>query len=845
MAYPANLANLTHDTPQMSAARMDYLGAVAAGSHTAEELAALSRLADEADAEIAACPPAVPWNPAPPTTLQTWFPFIPEDIAAGFAAPAEGGACMCPNNGALALHIGGCDQGVGGKAQPFAEAFCAEYDLTPNRLIDAVELGCALRGMRVIPENSNCLYDLMKLEAEDRVYTESFTRGRTADELEVRAANREAFMQDPAVREECDRDQAELEETESEADALFETLRRRMTVEDYDRLFDDLDVGDPDALMNRLRAEVAALPAPAAPFTVPPAPGASAAAPAPAATRDVADSSVVPEVEDDVEQDDAKQGEVELDMTVREFTGTAPKPGQIFEYPVPSVPAHVPSVSGARTEWRAVQRPLANATTHAFVEHEWIFSATPGLSQVAAAADARGTARWGLLGTLLPRVAASIPPCVRLVPPAGAVQSVLDEDESDGEKPEFSEAEGTSINLYSVAVSGPSTGKTDAMTIASGLIPNTVAGLRTVAPGTGEGVLKEFPRVRPDDAEEASDDGKKEKADSAPKIDDLGDTCSILMESDEIDIFVGEMMRQGSKTSGWYRSMWMGGEIGNTVSDKERRSAIAAHAYRFGIVLGAQPEACAPMFAETGRGTPQRFMWLPAQQSLPRGVYPAKLEPAPVYWFNGSPSMIPANAAQAPVWVYPPKAAEQQLKRDRWRAATADPFAAPRAADKAAAIADRHAVLQQLKVAVLLAALDGLAQPQDTHWFAAGAVMQVRRATIHRLVAESERVKAEGKEAEGALNGVYRASSDAARDAERERHVSRCATRMMAGLVKAAVSGQPPLTHGAAIRLLSGKKGASGRSDRDLYGRAALAVVRASPGVVDTGTHVHWAGSAA
>lgn len=293
MAQPADLATITHDTPPMSAARMDYDAAVAAGTHTAEELAALSRLADEADAEIAACPPAVPWGPSAPTTLRAWRPFIPEDIAAGFVAPAEGGACMCPNNGALALHIEGCSQGVAGQAQPFESNFCAEYGFTPNLPVDAVELGCALRGMRAIPENSNCLYDLMKLEAEDRVYTESFTRGRTADELEVRAANREAFVQDPAVREEFDKDQAESEAAEEEADALFETLRKRMSVEAYDQLFDDLDVSDPDAVMSRLRAEVAALPdvtdaasvppTPAEAFTVPPAPDTSAVPAAPAA----------------------------------------------------------------------------------------------------------------------------------------------------------------------------------------------------------------------------------------------------------------------------------------------------------------------------------------------------------------------------------------------------------------------------------------------------------------------------------------------------------------------------------------------------------------------------------
>lgn len=282
-------ASTAHDTPMspITAARMDYLGAVAAGTHSVEELEALSKLADEADAAIVECSPAVPaepWNPAPPTTLATWLPYIPEHINQSFA-PVEGSACACPNNGKVALHVDGCAQCASGKAQPFAPDFCTEYGVTPNGLIGAVTLGCALRGIRPIPENADALRELMDLESEDREYVAAFTGPRTPEERAVRAANVEAYLSDPAVRDEFDRDQAELEETESEADALFETLRRRMTVEDYDRLFDDLDVGDPDALMNRLRAEVAALPAPAAPFTVPPAPGAAQAraeGPAPA-----------------------------------------------------------------------------------------------------------------------------------------------------------------------------------------------------------------------------------------------------------------------------------------------------------------------------------------------------------------------------------------------------------------------------------------------------------------------------------------------------------------------------------------------------------------------------------
>lgn len=279
MAQPADLANPTHDTPPMSAARMDYLGAAASGEYTADELATLSRLADEADAAIAelTTAPVEPCSPVPPNTLGTWLPYIPAHIDQTVSS-AAGGHCACPSVGGIVLHTEGCAQGASGKAQPYDEATCAEYDLVTNELVDAVTLGAALRGI-----TAQGLTNAMLWEAEDREFVAVLQRDRTPEELEVRAANVAAYRNDSAVREAFDRDEAEREEAESEADALFDTLRKRMSVEAYDVLFDGLDMNDPDSVMTRLRAEVAALPAvtstapvpPAAPFTVPPAPGAA------------------------------------------------------------------------------------------------------------------------------------------------------------------------------------------------------------------------------------------------------------------------------------------------------------------------------------------------------------------------------------------------------------------------------------------------------------------------------------------------------------------------------------------------------------------------------------------
>ncbi|WP_051558611.1 bifunctional DNA primase/polymerase [Mycolicibacterium austroafricanum] len=461
-------------------------------------------------------------------------------------------------------------------------------------------------------------------------------------------------------------------------------------------------------------------------------------------------------------------------VTIRAFPGVAfdevprPRENELHEYPHPAPPEEFTPVNGARTTMLEVLPPLANRKTHTWVHHEWIFSATPGLSHVAAAADSRGLSRWGLLAALLPRVAALIPPTVRLTPANRAIP--------DDTGPTSA---GTSINVYSVLVGPPSSGKSDTMSAAAALIDDVT----TVPPGTGEGVLKKFPRggdsedegtsaaVPPANASTAVPVSASAPAVGSVSNGNVGNRCpsAVLVESDEIDVFTSEMLRQGSKTLGLYRSMWMGGEVGNTTSDRERHSFVGAHTYRLGILLGAQPETAARLFDETGKGTPQRFMWLPAHQTVSRGdQYPSKLATEPVYWFGDRPSMLPDTVGpQQPVWVRPPDAAIKYMDLDRARAATANPFDPAglyresnrdrnrfleegsdsedpdhlyaetdrgRGANSADAIANRHAVLQQLKVGVLLAALDGLAQPQDAHWHAAGAIMAVRRGSIEELV---------------------------------------------------------------------------------------------------------------
>ncbi|KXO90972.1 Bifunctional DNA primase/polymerase, N-terminal (plasmid) [Tsukamurella tyrosinosolvens] len=494
-----------------------------------------------------------------------------------------------------------------------------------------------------------------------------------------------------------------------------------------------------------------------------------------------------------------------------------PMPGndELIEYPYPPMPEYVQPPVGAKTSKCDVLPPIVNRASHPYVDKEWIFYATPGLSQVAAAADSRGISRFGLLGSLLPRVVALIPPTVRLVPP-------------DGQVPEGNEptGAGTSVNLYSVLVGPPSSGKSVTLGAADALVP----GVNMVPPGTGEGILKMFPRASNSSAApgQAGDD----VSDGLSTVDSYS-TPSVLLNSDEIDIFAGEMTRQGTKTSGHYRSMWMGGDIGNVTSDKERHSQVAAHTYRFGIRLGAQPDACTSLFSEANRGTPQRFLWLPAQRMVRRGpVYPTRLQIETVYWFDGKPSMLPQTAAeQPPIWIRPPAAAADEMALEEFRSATANTLSPDGSYDYDAnddddgstAIAQRHALLGQLKVSVALAALDGLSAPQDVHWYAAKAVMDVREHVIRGLVSLTRTMTDKITRERGRDQGVLRASASASEKHEtRER--TRAALAVTSGVVANLRAGGATRTTIPEIMKLTTEAGATSANRAFLYEAVAQLV---------------------
>jgi hypothetical protein len=417
------------------------------------------------------------------------------------------------------------------------------------------------------------------------------------------------------------------------------------------------------------------------------------------------------------------------------------------------------------------------------------------------AAASRGLLNWGLLGGVAPRVAMHIPPHVRLVG-------------SDGQ--EGGPASGAAVSLYSVLLGGPEAGKSETMKIAADLVP-LPQGTEVTAAGTGEGIMKTFGSMvdtQGRNAELETDDDS-----SAAGADDLDrfavrhgaftwrwNAQSVMLWTAESESFMVELQRQGTKAMGIYRSAWMGEEVGTTASDIKRRTFMPAHAYRFGVGMGAQldPAALGPILAGGRLGNPQRFCYFPVGITevvgLPRMSLPI---PPLVHEGTAAPAAWAHELVQGQrpaVWIHWPPAARREFEAARaqrcgniFAAWDTEGILARAEADDPLLDMRGHELLHQLKIAAVMARYEGLIDPTDAHWLAAGAVIRVRAAVLKATVAvlaaceKVERIRT-GRD-RGEISGHSRIAEAATQDAFRLEIAQRA--------VKAVTVAKEPLSEAA------------------------------------------------
>lgn len=376
---------------------------------------------------------------------------------------------------------------------------------------------------------------------------------------------------------------------------------------------------------------------------------------------------------------------------------------------------------GALTGEEAARR--FDAALAEFHSGAGFWSARQQLTIIREAAVERMAAPWAVFGAVLAHVAARVPPWVVLPPIVGGAAS---------------------LNVF-VALAAPSGGGKDAAQDVARDLVKLLAWqpYEEATPGTGEGLIRTY-------AVPVKGGGIEWRTESA------------LFYTPEIDTLRALMERPGATLHAEIRKAWTGSMLGFGNAEESRRIVLPAHSYRMAMVVGAQPLRADLIANETAGGTAQRFLWFAAvDQELPE------------------PSGRSFRAL--PAWPHGRRPVEANAPGGRFHMGVSDAIVAEirdarlrdvRRSLASTAQADGHGMLLRLKVAALLAILDGRLDINDDDWRLAGIV----KAKSDETLAAVRRVLADAATAAARERG--------ARDAEREAAKSLTTERMQRAEVK-------------------------------------------------------------
>ena len=305
------------------------------------------------------------------------------------------------------------------------------------------------------------------------------------------------------------------------------------------------------------------------------------------------------------------------------------------------------------------------------------------LAHIRDAAWSRNRAPDAVLFTVMARVAAFRPPMMRV---------------------DTGIASPASLNLLVALVDPSGGGKSSAEKIARRVLPapdefQDVDGLPI---GSGEGIAEAYMGIvlepRPDDPDK-KDRVRKQVRHNALFYADEGQALTRLTE------------RNGSTLGESLRRAFNGETLGqaNASQDRVRR----VQDYSLGLVIGMQPEAALALLDEASYGTPQRFLWC--------GVIDPTIPDTPPPW----PGELRLSLLEhfRELTIDPDICAElrrQDLARQRGELIR-DPL-------------DAHEPLLRIKVAAILAILDGRVHITRDDWRLAGIVYETSAAVRNAIV---------------------------------------------------------------------------------------------------------------
>jgi hypothetical protein len=349
--------------------------------------------------------------------------------------------------------------------------------------------------------------------------------------------------------------------------------------------------------------------------------------------------------------------------------------------------------------------------------HDAFWSARPVLQHIRQAAHARQRSAPAVLHVVLARVAAAIPHVIELPPIVGSAAPLC-------------------YSVVLLAASG--VGKSSASNVGTELLPlnsnfldprdNPIAdGLPL---GSGEGLVEVLFDFVDDE------NGKKVKR-------QVRQNAYVMVDEGQVLTDLGK--RTGSTLLPVIRTIWTGGTIGNTNASQERKRIVPAGQYTVGIVVALQDLRAGALLDDADAGTPQRFAWARATDPSIPDVAPEW--PGPLEW--GPPSAadldLEPNAQgyrRARMTVDDSIATElRAADLDRARGQTVDDAL------------DAHAGLLTLKIAGLLAILDGRLHINFDDWDLAKSIKWASDAVRSEVVTIASQEETRRNEAAGRMLG--------------------------------------------------------------------------------------------
>lgn len=352
--------------------------------------------------------------------------------------------------------------------------------------------------------------------------------------------------------------------------------------------------------------------------------------------------------------------------------------------------------------------PVKNSTPLQDIENGF-WTSRESLRMVYTTALAKMCSPWAVLAQCTARALTQVRPHVTLPPLIGGPGS---------------------LNWFATVVARSGGGKGASAACARLLVPGPIA-VRNV--GSGEGIVAAFGRPA---------------SDGSP-----ADIIEALMfNTDEVDTLAALNNRTASTTLTVLRSGFSGETLGFSYAAKEKRRHIPAGTYRMTMIVGVQPARAGWLLADSGGGTPQRFMWFPGSDSRvarnpPWEAGPLSL-PDPGEWQYPREIAIPLEASELIL--------DEHVKRQN---------------DNDEAL-DGHALYCREKFAYALAVLDGRVEMTLEDWQLSGIAAEVSTYVRERTVTAIRDAAKSDAEDRGEVRGIEMQAAESARDAAFEDHIT-------------------------------------------------------------------------